>query len=86
MILRVVKLSDTKTSMNVRLYLINNSIVSIVDTRLGQPTEILLKGMQQEYNFNSITNGWARLATIYGWAQPRLLGLPKQHLITLRLL
>jgi len=29
---------------------------------------------------------WARLATRCGWASPHLLGLPKQHLITLRLL
>jgi len=54
--------------MNVRIYLINDAIVSIVDTRLRLPTEILLKGMQQECNFNSITNGWARLATRCGWA------------------
>jgi len=41
--------------MNVRIYLINDAIVSIVDTRLRLPTEILLKGMQQECSFNSIT-------------------------------
>jgi len=54
--------------MNVRIYLINGAIVSFVDTRLRLPTEILLRGMQQEYNFNSITNGWAKLATRCGWA------------------
>jgi len=32
--------------MNGRIYLINDVIVSIVDTRLVLPTEILLKGMQ----------------------------------------
>jgi len=57
-----------ETSMNVKIYLINAAIVSIVDTRLRLPTEILVKGMQQECNFNSITNGWARLATRRGWA------------------
>jgi len=34
--------------MNVRIYLITNAIVSIVDTRLRLPTETLLKGMQLE--------------------------------------
>ena len=38
--------------MNIRIYLINDAIVSIVDTRLRLPTEIFLRGMQQEYNFN----------------------------------
>jgi len=44
----VVKLSDTvqETGMNVRIYLIADAIVSIVDTRLRLPTETLLKGMQ----------------------------------------
>jgi len=32
--------------MNVRIYLITDAIVFIVDTRLRPPTEILLKGMQ----------------------------------------
>jgi len=32
----------------VTIYLINDAIVLIVDTRLRLPTEILLKGMQQE--------------------------------------
>jgi len=32
--------------MNVRIYLITDAIVSIVDTRLRLPTETLLKGMQ----------------------------------------
>ena len=53
--------------MNVRIYLINDAIVSIVDTRVCLPSEILLTGMQQECNFNSVTNGWARLATRCGW-------------------
>jgi len=44
-----------------------------------------LVGPEQECNFNFITNGWARLATRCGWAQPLFLGLPKQNLITLRL-
>jgi len=63
-----------------------DAIDSIVDTRLGLPSETLLKGMQQEDNFNAIGNGWARLATRYGWASPFFPGLPKQHLITLRIL
>jgi len=54
--------------MNVRIYLINDDIVSIVDTRLRLLTEMLLTGMQQECHFNSVTNGWARLATRCGWA------------------
>ena len=43
--------------------------------------------MQQECNFNFITNGWARLATC-GWARHFFQDycIPKQHLITLRLL
>jgi len=53
---------------------------------LRLPTEILLKGMQQEHNFNFIVNGWVRLTTRCGWPSPLLPGLPKQHLITLRLL
>jgi len=32
----------------VRIYLINDAIVPNADTRLRLPTEILLKGMQQE--------------------------------------
>jgi len=32
----------------VRIYLFNDAIVLIVDTRLRLPTEILLKVMQQE--------------------------------------
>jgi len=32
----------------VRMYLINDAIVLIVDMRLRLPTEILLKGMQKE--------------------------------------
>jgi len=72
--------------MNVRICLITDAIVSTVDTRLRLPIETLLKGMQQEYNLNFIANGWARLATRCGWASPLLPGLPKQHLITLRLL
>jgi len=72
--------------VNVRIYLITDAIVSIVDTRLRLPTETLLKGMQQECNFKLITHGWARHATRCGWASPLLPGLPKQHLITLRLL
>jgi len=46
----------------------NDAIVSIIDARLRLPTEILLKGMQQECNFNSITNGWVRLTTRCGRA------------------
>ena len=45
-----------------------------------------LVGPDQECNINFITNGWSRFATRCGWAQSLLLGLPKQHLITLRLL
>jgi len=66
--------------MNDRKCLITYAIVSIVDARLGLPTETLLKGMRQKYNFNAIGNGWARLATRYGWASQLLPGLPKQHL------
>jgi len=54
--------------MNARIYLINDDIASIENTRLRLPTEILFKRMQQECNFNSITNGWVRLATRCGWA------------------
>jgi len=32
----------------VRIFLINDAIILIVDTRLRLPNEILLKGMQQE--------------------------------------
>ena len=32
--------------MNVTIYLITDSVVSIVDTRLRLPTETFLKGMQ----------------------------------------
>ena len=68
-------------------YLITDTIVSIVDTRLRLPTETPLKEMQQECNFNFITNGWARLATC-GWARRFCQDycIPKQHLITLRFL
>jgi len=44
--LRLVKLSECQiqeTGMNVRIYLIIDAIVLIVDTRLRLPTEILLK-------------------------------------------
>jgi len=34
--------------MNVRIYLITDAVVPIVDTRLRLPTETLLKGMQLE--------------------------------------
>jgi len=34
---------------NVRIYLINDAFVLIVDTRLRLSTEILLKGMQQDH-------------------------------------
>jgi len=34
--------------------------------------------MQQECNFNYITNGWARLAITCEWASPLLPELPKQ--------
>jgi len=80
-----VKLSDTRTGMNVRIYLIIDATVLSVDTRLRLPTEIFFK-MQQECNFNFITNGWARLVTRCGWASPLLLGLPKQLQLTLSLL
>ena len=63
-----------------------SEIVSIVGTKLRLPTETLLKGMQRECNCNYITNGWARLTIRCGWASPLLSGLPKQHLITLKLL
>ena len=43
------------------------------------------KECRQECNITLITNGWARLATRCGWASPLLPGLPKQHLITMRL-
>jgi len=58
--------------MNVRIYLITDAIISIADARLRLPTETLLKGMQRKCNFNSITNGWARLASKCGWASPLL--------------
>jgi len=44
----VVKLSDTRNYCLDILYLINDAIVLIVDTRLRLPTEILVKVMQQE--------------------------------------
>jgi len=71
-----------ETGTNVRIYLITDTIVLIVDARLRLPTETPLKRTQQECNFNSIMNGWAKLATC-GWARHFC---PKQHLITLRLL
>jgi len=52
----------------------------------GASAALPFVGPEQEGNFNFITNGWARIANRYGWAQPLLLGLPKQHIITLRLL
>jgi len=71
--------------MNVRIYLITDAVVSIVDTRLHLPTETLLTGMQAVLQLeNFITNIWARLAARCGWASPLLPGLPKQHLKTLR--
>jgi len=42
----VVKLSDTRDWLNVRIDLTTDAIFSIVDTRLRLPTETLLKGMQ----------------------------------------
>jgi len=35
-----------ETGMNVRIYLITDAIVSIIDTRIRLPTETLLRGMQ----------------------------------------
>ena len=52
--------------MIVRIYLITDAIVSIVDTRLRLQTEILLKGMQAGMQLEFITNIWARLATRCG--------------------
>jgi len=75
-----------KSGMNVRIYLLTDGIVSIVDTRLRLPTETLLKRMQHECNFNFITNGWAKFVTRCGWASPIFPGLRKQHQITLKLL
>jgi len=43
--------------MNVRIYLLTDAIVSIVDTRIRLPTETLFKGMQAGCNLNFITNG-----------------------------
>jgi len=54
--------------------------------RSGASAATPLVGPEKECNFNFITNGWSRFATRCGWAQPLLLGLLKQHLITLRLL
>ena len=70
--------------MNVRVYLITDEIVPIVDTILRLPTEKLLKVMQAGMQLNFIMNSWARLATRCWWSLPLLPGIPKQHLITSR--
>jgi len=75
-----------ETGVNVRIYVTDN-VVSSVDTRLRLPTETPSKGMQQECNFNFITNGWVKLATC-GWAHHFCQDhcTPKQRLIILTLL
>ena len=75
-----------ETGVNVRIY-VTDTVVSSVDTRLRLPTETPSKGMQQECNFNFITNGWVKLATC-GWAHHFCQDhcTPKQRLITLTLL
>jgi len=40
--------------MNVRLYLITDSFVSLVDTRIRLSTETLLKGMQLELYYKCL--------------------------------
>jgi len=49
--------------MNVRIYLITDAIVSIIDKRLRLPIDTLLKECKQGCNLNFITNNWARLGT-----------------------
>jgi len=53
--------------MNVRISLITDAIVSIVDTRLRLATEILLKGMQLEFYYEYLGKAryqmWVNLAT-----------------------
>jgi len=70
-----------ETDVNVKIYLITEVFVSIVDTRLRLPTATLLKRKEcrQECNLNFIiTNCWVRLATRCGWATPLLPGLPRR--------
>jgi len=54
--------------MNVRIYLINDAIVSFVDTRLRLRTEILLKAMQlslcYEWLGQTRHQMWVGLATV----------------------
>ena len=45
--------------MNVRIYLITDATVSIVDSRL----RLLSETVRKECNLHFITNGWASLAT-----------------------
>jgi len=56
-----------ETDMNVRIYLITDAIVSIVDTRICLPTETLLKGMQAgmqlELYYEARHQMWVGLAT-----------------------
>ena len=60
------KLSDTETAMNVRIYLFTDAIVSIVATRLRLPTETLLKGMQVGMQLE-LYYGWLGQARHYLW-------------------
>jgi len=72
--------------MNVRIYLITDAIVSIVGTRIRLPTETLLKGIQTGMQFELYYEWLGQARHQMWWASPLLPGLPKQHLITLRLL
>jgi len=70
--------------MNVRIHLIIDAIVSIVDTRLRLQTETLLKGKQAGMQLELYCEylGQARHQMLV--ASPLLPGLPEQHLINLR--
>jgi len=52
--------------MDVRIYLIIDAIVSIVDTRLRLPTETLLKGMYARSQFE-LYYEWLSLARHQMW-------------------
>jgi len=63
--------------MNVKMHLITDAIVSVVDTRrFVYQMKHSWKECRQEFNVNFITNCWARIATRRGWALPLLPGLP----------
>ena len=64
----MVKLLDTREWYECQdIFLITDAIVSIVDTRLRLPTEILLKGMQLEFYYEYLGQArhqmWVSLAT-----------------------